>query len=76
MYSIVYYLTLRGWPKCWQEVLCIARHFWGERDELSINSSLLLKGTRVCIPLELLDCTLADLHGAHYSIDRMQVQLR
>ena len=76
MYSTVYCLTLRGWPECQQEVPQITRHFWGAQDELSVDSSLLLKGTRVCIPLESLGCTLANLHGAHQGIDRMQAQAR
>ena len=36
----------------------------------------LLKGTRVCIPSELLKRTLADLHGVHQGVDRMQAQAR
>ena len=76
MYSTVYCLTLRGWPDQVQDVPHIARHFWGTRDELSINNGLLLKGTRVCIPPELLKRTLADLHGAHQGVDRMQAQAR
>ena len=32
--------------------------------------------TRVFIPPELLERTLADLHGAHQCIDRMQAQAR
>ena len=46
------------------------------RDKLSVDSSLLLKGTRVCVPPELLNCPFADLHGAHQGIDRMQAQAR
>ena len=34
------------------------------------------QGTRVCIPPELLDHTLADLHGAHQGINGMQAQAR
>ena len=30
----------------------------------------------VCIPLELLNCILANLQGAHLGIDRMQAQAR
>ena len=52
------------------------RHFWGAWEKLSINSGLLLKGTRVFIPLELLNCTLVDLHGEHQGINRMQAQVR
>ena len=76
VYSTVYRLTLRGWPDHVQDVPRIARHFWGARDELSIDQGLLLKGTRVCIPPELLKRTLADLHGAHQGVDRMQAQAR
>ena len=76
MYNTAYHLTLWGWPEHWQEVPHIARHFWGMRDELSVDSSLLLKGTRVCVPPELLKHALADLHGAHQGIERMQAQAR
>ena len=76
VYSTVYCLTLRGWPDHMQEVPCIAWHFWDTRDELSIDSGLSPKGTRVCILPELFDKTLAYLHGAHQGGDRMQVQVR
>ena len=76
MYSTVYHLTLWGWPDHIQDVPQVAQHFWGTRDELSINTGLLLKGTRVCIPPELLNRTLADLHGAHQGVNRMQAQAR
>ena len=74
VYSTVYCLTLRGWPDHIQEVPHVAQHFWGARDELSIDSGLLLKGTEVCILPELLNRTLADLHGAHQGVNRMQAQ--
>ena len=51
VYSTVYCLTHRGWPDHIQDVPRVARHFWGTRDELSIDQGLLLKlWTRVCIP--------------------------
>ena len=55
---------------------CNTRHFWEFWDELVINSGLLLRGTRVCIPPELLDYTLTDMHGTHQGTDRMQAQAR
>ena len=76
VYSTIYCLTLWGWPECWQEVPHIAQQSWVTRDELSIKSGPILKVTRVCIPLELLNHTLADVHGAHQGIDRMQTQVR
>ena len=76
VYSTVYYLTLQGWSDHIQDVPQAAQHFWGTRGELSIDTSLLLKGTRVCIPLEILNRTLADLHGAHQGVNMMQAKAR
>ena len=74
VYSTVYCLTLRGWPDQVQDIPHVTRHFWGTRDELSIDNGLLLTGSRVCIPPESPERTLADLHGAHQGVDRMQAQ--
>ena len=76
VYSTIYCLTLQGWPDRVQDVPHIARHFWGARDELFIDNGLLHKGTRACIPPELLERTLADLHELHHGVDRMQAQAR
>ena len=76
VYNTTYHLTLRGWLECSQQVLRITRHFWGAWNELSIEAGLLLKGTRVSIPLELFDGTPADLHGPHQGIDKMQAHAR
>ena len=76
VYSAVYCLTLRGWPDQVQDIPCIARHFWGTRDELTIDNGLLRKRTSACIPPELLERTLADLHGAHQGVNRIQAQAR
>ena len=53
IHSIMYRLTLNGWSNRTQEVLRIACHFWGTRDELTIKNGILLKRDRVCIPPEL-----------------------
>ena len=76
MYSTIYCLTLRGWPKWRPDIPLIVHHFWGTSDEISIDPGLLLKGTRLCVLPELLNRTLADLHWAHQGIDRMQAQAR
>ena len=76
VYSTIYHLTLRGWPEHWQDIPHIAQHIWATRNELSVKSGLLLKGTRVCVPLEFFNCTIADLHRVYQGIERMQAQLR
>ena len=68
--STVYELTLNGWPERISQVPRIARQFWGTRDELSIEEGLLMKGNCICIPPELYDRSLHELHEMHLGIEK------
>ena len=52
MLSTVYHLTLNGWADRINDVPRIARHFWGARDELSIEEGILLKGHNMHLGIE------------------------
>ena len=69
--SAVYRVTLNGWPNRIQDVPHLARHFWSLRDELTIEDGVLMKGNCICIPPELHDRTLYDLHDSHQGIEKM-----
>ena len=72
--STVYQLTLNGWPDRISQVPRIARQFWGARDELSIEEGLLMKGNCICIPPELYDRSLHELHEMHLGIEKNATQ--
>ena len=72
MHGTIYRLTLNGWPYRIQEVPRIACHFWGTQDELTVENGILLKGDRVCIPPELNERMLSNLHGNHRGIEKMR----
>ena len=72
MYSTLHCLTLRGWLDHQWQVLRIAQHFWGAWDELSIKAGLLIKGSCIYIPPELLDHTLSGLYRAQKGMEKMQ----
>ena len=74
--STVYCLTLQGWPGKAYQVPRIAQQFWGATDKLSIEEGLLIKGDRICIPHELHNGFLHDLHEAHQGIEKMQIKAR
>ena len=74
--SMVYCLTLQGWPGKAHEVSKIAQQFWGTRDKLSIQEGLLIKGDRICISHELHNRFLHDLHKSHQEIEKMQLKAR
>ena len=64
-------MTLNGWPNRIQDVPHLADHFWSLRDELTIEEGVLLKGNRVCIPPQLHDRTIYDLHNSPKGIEKM-----
>ena len=72
IHSTVYRLTLNVWPDRIQEVPRIARYFWGTWDELTVENGILLKGDSVCIPPELYERMLSDLHGNRRGIEKMR----
>ena len=72
--STVYHLTLNGWPDRISEVPRIARQLWGARDELTIEEDILLKGDCICIPPELYDRSLNELHDTHLGIEKNATQ--
>ena len=63
--SIVYNFTLDGWPARRNRVPRIARQYWDQRDELSIDNGLLMKGPRIVIPGCQREQTLTNLHTGH-----------
>ena len=70
------HITINGWHDSIHEVPHIACHYWGARDELTVENSLLLKGGGVCIPPKLYQIMLHDLHNGHKGIEKMQHLVR
>ena len=54
----------------------ISYHFWSTRDELTVENGLLLKGNRICIPPDLYDSTLSEIHQGHSGTENMQHLMR
>ena len=71
VHTTVYRLTLNGWPARMRDVPCIACHFWGTRDELTIEEDVLLKGNRICIAPELHNRSLYELHDSHQGVEKV-----
>ena len=64
VHSTLYRLTLNRWPEKIKTVPCIAHHFWGTRDELTVEDGILVSP-------ELHDRTPHELHDSHQSIEKM-----
>ena len=72
IHSTVYRLTLNGWSDRVHEVPRITCHFWSTWDELTEENGILLKGNWVCIPPELYERMLSNLHGNHRGIEKIR----
>ena len=72
VHNTLYCLTLNGWLDHIAQVLRTTQHFWGTKDELSIENSILIEGDCICVPHKLFDCTLADLQESHNGVEKMQ----
>ena len=67
---------IKGWPEKRDECPMNLRSFWNYRDELSILDGLLLKGTRIIIPMQCQNDVLEKLHDGHCGVDRTKLCAR
>ena len=67
---------IKGWPDKRDECPMVLRDFWGYRDELSILDGLVLKGTRIIVPMSCHDEVLAKLHEGHFGIEHTKLRSR
>ena len=72
IHSTMYTLTLNGCADRIQEVPHIACHFWGTRDELTIENGVLLKGRQSVHSPELYERTLGELCNNCRGIEKMR----
>ena len=73
LHSTLYQLTLNGWPDHIDQVLRITWNYWVTQDELSTEDGILTTGDSICIPPEMFDHMLADLHEDHQGDKKMQL---
>jgi transposase InsO family protein len=58
-----------GWPEHTSKVPDTLKTYWKYRDELTTHQGLILKGSRVVVPLELRKEMLKRLHRSHQGIE-------
>ena len=63
-------MVYHGWPEYIGECPPDLKEFWNFREDLSIESGLILKGHRLLIPSELRPQILAIIHQGHMGIEK------
>jgi transposase InsO family protein len=65
----LYNVIKDGWPEHTNKVPDTLKTYWKYRDELTTHQGLILKGSRVVVPLELRKEMLKRLHRSHQGIE-------
>ena len=63
-------VIIRGWPDKIKELQPSIRAYWSYRDELSVESGIVVKGRQVIIPESLKNDILRQLHNGHQGIEK------
>ena len=61
---------LNGWPDKFHHCPESIQEYWTFRDELSVESGIILKGTQVVIPKSLRESTLENIHYGHMGVEK------
>ena len=69
-------LIQEGWPNTIKTVPKAARDFYPFRDELTVQDGMIVKGTRVIIPISLHQEYLTELHRGHPGAEGMKRRVR
>ena len=65
-----------GFPSKQQQLPESLRPYWNGREQLSVDSGLIMRGPRIVIPVSLRSSTLEDLHAAHQGLTRTKRRAR
>ena len=62
-----------GWPDDPKQLPKCIRHYWSNRDELSVDNGLVIKGERIVIPETMQSEALQKIHAGHQGINKCQL---
>ena len=68
--------TYIAWPSNIKGVPCLIKPYWAFRDEISIESGLIMKQRRIIIPKALQNEILLKLHASHQGTEKTKLRAR
>ena len=68
--ALLTHTITQGWPLIIKEVPNILQSCWTFREELTVEDSLILKGTRIVIPNKKLEAVLKIIHEGHLGLNK------
>ncbi|XP_063607727.1 uncharacterized protein LOC134782233 [Penaeus indicus] len=69
-------VIIQGWPEKMKDLPRMLQPYWSFRDELSIEDGLVIKGSRIIIPVSMLNLVLDPIHVGHQGITKCQLRAK
>ena len=68
--ALLKHTIMQGWPKSIKQVPPVLQPFWTSREELTVEDGLVLKGTRIVIPIKQQGTILKLIHEGHLGLNK------
>ncbi|XP_063590442.1 uncharacterized protein K02A2.6-like [Penaeus indicus] len=69
-------IIIQGWPEKMKDLPRMLQPYWSFRDELSNEDRLVIKGSRVIIPVSMQKLVLDRIHEGHQGITKCQLRAK
>ena len=74
--AILKHTIMQGWPKTIKQIPPMLHPYWTFREELTIEDSLILKGTRIIIPNNQCNTILELIHEGHLGLNKCKLRAK
>ena len=64
---------MQGWPSSIKQMPQVLQLYWTFREELTVGNSLILKGTRIVIPVKKHKAILKLIHEGHLGLNKCKL---
>ena len=74
--ALLKYTIMMGWPNNIKEIQQVLHPYWTFCEELTIEDSLILKGTQIVIPNKKHKATLKQIHDSHLGLTKCKLHAK
>ena len=74
--ALLKHTIMTGWPANIREITQVLHPYWTFREELTIEDSLILKGTRIIIPTKKHEVILRQIHNSHLGLTKCKLRAK
>ena len=75
-FALLKHTIMQGWPSTIKQVPPVLPPYWTFRVELTVEDGLILKGTRIVIPIKKHESILKLIHEGHLGFNKCKVHAK